>query len=58
MTELFKDQIAIIGTGCTKFGENFNQSWADLALDAATEACEGVAAGSSCCGPGRRKKCQ
>ncbi|MFC1814768.1 acetyl-CoA acetyltransferase [Thermodesulfobacteriota bacterium] len=39
MAELLKNQIAIIGTGCTKFGENFNQSWADLALEAASEAC-------------------
>jgi len=40
MSESLKNQIAIIGTGCTKFGENFNQSWADLAVDAAFEACE------------------
>jgi len=39
MTASFNNQIAIIGTGCTKFGENFNQSWSDLALEAATEAC-------------------
>ncbi len=40
MAGLMREQIAIIGTGCTKFGENFPQSWADLALDAAAEACE------------------
>jgi len=40
MAGLLKEQIAIIGTGCTKFGENFTQSWADLAIEAAVEACE------------------
>lgn len=39
MAGLLKEQVAIIGTGCTKFGENFTQSWADLALEAACEAC-------------------
>jgi len=39
MSNMFNDQIAIIGTGCTKFGENFHQSWADLALEATVEAC-------------------
>lgn len=34
-----KEQVAIVGVGCTKFGENFSQSWADLALEAAFEAC-------------------
>ena len=40
MAGLLKEQIAIIGVGCTKFGEQFTQSWGDLALDAAAEACE------------------
>jgi len=40
MAGLMKEQIAIIGVGCTKFGEHFTRSWADLALDAAAEACE------------------
>jgi acetyl-CoA C-acetyltransferase len=39
MAGVMREQIAVIGTGCTKFGENFPQSWADLALDAAAEAC-------------------
>jgi len=39
MAGLLKEQIAIIGVGCTKFGENFTQSWADLAVEAAFEAC-------------------
>jgi acetyl-CoA C-acetyltransferase len=40
MAGLLKEQIAIIGVGCTKFGEQFTRSWGDLALDAAAEACE------------------
>ncbi len=40
MGGFFREQIAIIGMGCTKFGENFPQSWGDLALEAAFEACE------------------
>ncbi len=35
-----KDKVAIIGTGCTKFGENFEMSWTDMAIDAAYEAFE------------------
>lgn len=33
-----KDKIAIIGAGCTKFGENFDLSYGDLVVDAAFEA--------------------
>ncbi len=32
-------EVAIIGIGCTKFGEHFTKSWADLAVDAAFDAC-------------------
>jgi acetyl-CoA C-acetyltransferase len=39
MSALWREPVAIIGTGCTKFGENFTQSWADLAIEAASEAC-------------------
>ncbi len=39
MGGLLREQVAIIGTGCTKFGENFNQSWSDLAIEASFEAC-------------------
>ena len=35
-----KDKVAIIGVGCTKFGENFDMSYEDLAVDAAHEAFE------------------
>jgi len=34
-----RESVAITGVGCTKFGENFSQSWADLAVEAAFEAC-------------------
>ncbi len=33
-----KDQIAIIGVGCTKFGDNFDQSYEDMASEAANLA--------------------
>ncbi len=40
MAGKWNDQIAIIGTGCTRFGERFTTSWADLAVEAANEACQ------------------
>lgn len=39
------DRVAIIGTGCTKFGERFSSSWADLAVEAALEACADASIG-------------
>ena len=33
-----KDQVAIIGVGCTKFGDQFDQSYEDLVFDAAQAA--------------------
>ena len=33
-----KDQVAIIGVGCTKFGDQFDQSYEDLVVDAAHAA--------------------
>lgn len=39
MASILREQVAIIGVGCTKFGENFSQSWGDLAIEAAFEAC-------------------
>lgn len=35
-----KDKVAIIGMGCTKFGELWNKSFEDLAVEAAREAYE------------------
>ena len=33
-----KDQVAIIGMGCTRFGEHWNKSADDLLIDASQEA--------------------
>jgi len=33
-----REQIAIVGVGCTKFGEHFTKSWSDLAVEATFEA--------------------
>ncbi len=38
--ESIRDKVAIIGVGCTKFGENWEQSWQDLIVEAAYEAFE------------------
>lgn len=35
-----KDKVAIIGVGCTKFGENFDKGYEDMAVEAAYEAFE------------------
>lgn len=40
MAESIKDKVAIIGMGCTKFGELWNKSSSDLMVDAAYEAYE------------------
>lgn len=39
MSGVMKEPVAIIGVGCTKFGEHFTKSWADLAVDATFAAC-------------------
>lgn len=36
--EGIKDKVAIVGMGCTKFGEHWDKSGDDLILDAASEA--------------------
>ncbi len=33
-----RDQVAVIGVGCTRFGDNFDQSYEDMALEAASLA--------------------
>ena len=38
MTGSIKDRVAIIGMGCTKFGELWDKSRVDLIVDAAQEA--------------------
>ncbi len=40
MAEGIKDKVAIIGMGCVKFGENWEQSAADMIIDAVYEAYE------------------
>ena len=35
-----KDQVAIVGMGCTDFGEHWDRSADDMLLDAATQAYE------------------
>lgn len=40
MAEGIKDKAAIIGMGCVKFGENWEQSAADMTIEAAYEAYE------------------
>ncbi|MFA4837292.1 MAG: acetyl-CoA acetyltransferase [Dehalococcoidia bacterium] len=38
MAESIKDKVAIIGTGCAKFGERWDAGFADLVIEAANEA--------------------
>jgi hypothetical protein len=33
-----KDKVAIVGMGCTRFGEHWDKSFEDLMIDAAYEA--------------------
>ena len=42
MAESIKDKVAIVGMGCTKFGELWDKSVTDLIVDAAYEAYEDV----------------
>ena len=42
-----KDKVAIIGMGCTKFGENWDKSFDDLIIDAVYEAYEDAGIGSN-----------
>ena len=43
--EGIRDKVAIIGMGCCKFGENWNQSVEDMMIDAAYEAYEDAGVG-------------
>ena len=38
MARSLKDQVAVIGVGCIKFGDNFDQGYEDMAVDAAYAA--------------------
>jgi len=42
MRESIKDKVAIVGAGCTKFGERWDAGIDDMIKEAATEACEDV----------------
>ena len=37
-----KDQVAIVGMGCTPFGEHWNKDASDMLIDAATDAYQGA----------------
>src|SRR5215510_14917717 len=52
-----KDQVAVVGVGCTKFGDRFERSFEELICDAAFEAYEIQAAylGTYLPGPGGGK---
>jgi acetyl-CoA C-acetyltransferase len=45
MTSDVKDKVAIVGAGCTKFDENFEQSYGDMVAEAAFEAFEEAGVG-------------
>jgi len=38
--ESIRDKVAIVGMGCCKFGENWNQSGQEMTVEAVYEACE------------------
>ena len=40
MSKSLANQVAVIGVGCTKFGENFDQSLQEMMVEAATGACK------------------
>ncbi len=45
MQDAIKDKVAIVGMGCTKFGENWDQSIDDLVVEAAYKAFEDAGIG-------------
>ena len=40
MAESIKDKVAIVGMGCTKFGERWNADAKDMITEAVDEACQ------------------
>ena len=40
-----KDQVAIVGMGCTKFGEHWNKGADDLLIESTTDALESAGVG-------------
>lgn len=45
MRESIKDKVAVVGMGCTKFGERWNEGTDDLIKEAVTEACQDAGIG-------------
>jgi len=45
MDASIRDKVAVIGVGCTKFGDLFDQNLADLMVEAATAACADAGVG-------------
>ncbi len=45
--ESIKDKVAIVGMGCTKFGENWGKSFDDMVIEAVYEAYEDAGVGPS-----------
>lgn len=43
--ESIKDKVAIVGMGCTKFGEHWDKGVEDLVIDAAFDACQDAGIG-------------
>ncbi len=39
MSKSLKEQVAVIGVGCTKFGDNVDQTLSEMMVDAAEQAC-------------------
>ncbi len=50
-----KDRVAIVGMGCTPFGEHWDKGPEDLLVDAATEAYRSAAARRSATPPTRSR---
>jgi acetyl-CoA C-acetyltransferase len=40
MSKRLNEQVAVLGVGCTKFGDNVDQSLSDMMVDAAQAACQ------------------
>ncbi len=40
MSKSLREQVAVLGVGCTKFGDNVDQSLSDMMVDAAQAACQ------------------
>ena len=50
-----RDKVAIVGMGCTPFGEHWDRSTDDLLIQAATESMASAGVNGSTCGRVNRK---